>query len=401
MISFVTNAETANKCISCEADKPDTTIRNEKLSSLPTPTGLVFDARNRNSGLSSFSGLGNFETFSNIANSNRTSFTSPIPATSTPTVPVVNSWAASGFQMPSKGWVCKTCDTRNPDDSARKCVSCETERDGASTQETKAPSMPMPAVFSLGVSSTGGGNSSVYNGFNDSGATNQAPAFNWGASGFKPMEKKGWTCNVCMVPNSDAASKCISCEAERPGTTMGNEEKPRFAPPDPSSFLFGGSIFSSSNTAKANEKALNNSANSEPPQVLFGHTLPPQTLSQSYISSFDLGTPDAKTNTSNDETTDISRLVTTSPSSMLQSLGPSINPFMAQPASLATTSSVGGLSMSSQSSVASLGSPMSPSSGINISFGAASPPNLPSSSFSFVPDKRSIDEPTDEKDGDT
>ena len=86
----------------------------------------------------------------------------------------------SSFNIPKlSGWNCDVCLVPNKKDST-KCVACETE---------KAP-------------------------LKDSATLK--PGFDFQKAGFSITKSNGWTCEVCMVPNSSAASKCISCESDGP-----------------------------------------------------------------------------------------------------------------------------------------------------------------------------------------
>ena len=99
------------------------------------------------------------------------------------------------FNIPMlSGWNCDVCLVPNKKDST-KCVACETE---------KAP-------------------------LKDS-ATSK-PGFDFQKAGFSITKSNCWTCDVCMVPNASAASKCISCESDRPISKAKN-------PPTASGFDF-------------------------------------------------------------------------------------------------------------------------------------------------------------------
>jgi hypothetical protein len=114
-------------------------------------------------------------------------------------VPVGFNWEAAGAKYPVKAagsWTCGTCMVFN-DANKFKCVSCEEPRPdsvtkGTSTVPAAVPELPKP------VAPTGG--------------------FNWAAAGLKmPTKAPGtWTCNVCMVDNESAKTKCVSCEEPRP-----------------------------------------------------------------------------------------------------------------------------------------------------------------------------------------
>ena len=58
--------------------------------------------------------------------------------------------------------------------------------------------------------------------------------FNWAASGtsFKPPLGNNWECSSCMVSNKEEVNKCISCEADKPGSKK-SDSSTSFAPKMP------------------------------------------------------------------------------------------------------------------------------------------------------------------------
>ena len=103
------------------------------------------------------------------------------------------NWEAAGMKPPMKAigsWTCGLCMLNN-DVAKAKCVSCEEPRPESASRGTISDP-PKPAA------PIGG--------------------FNWAAAGVKaPTKAPGtWTCNVCMVDNDSAKTKCASCEEPRP-----------------------------------------------------------------------------------------------------------------------------------------------------------------------------------------
>ena len=98
-------------------------------------------------------------------------------------------WAAAAAK---KGWTCEACLVDN-DDSATKCVACETPKCSSGEKEAaKAPAPAKkadpPAVKASGI---------------------------WAAA----ATKKGWTCAACLVDNDDSADACVACETPKKGCT--------------------------------------------------------------------------------------------------------------------------------------------------------------------------------------
>ncbi|KAI9010659.1 hypothetical protein DFJ74DRAFT_599945, partial [Hyaloraphidium curvatum] len=145
------------------------------------------------------------------------------------------NWGAAGMQKPAAaGWTCSVCMVNNPD-SAPKCQACENDKPGAA----KATGGTVPATFDF---KAAGMQPIVQQGWKcptcmvsnadsaakclscetdkprtaaPTGAAAPKAAFDFAAAGMKPQAQAGWTCNVCMVPNSATASKCAACEASR------------------------------------------------------------------------------------------------------------------------------------------------------------------------------------------
>ena len=111
------------------------------------------------------------------------------------------NWEAAGVKPPAAAagsWVCGTCMVNN-DASESECVSCEELRpDFATAKGTTTVPATVSELPPKPAASTGG--------------------FNWAAAGIKaPTKAPGtWTCTVCMVDNDAAKTKCVSCEGPRP-----------------------------------------------------------------------------------------------------------------------------------------------------------------------------------------
>ncbi|KAJ3370116.1 hypothetical protein GGF31_004734 [Allomyces arbusculus] len=190
--------------------------------------------------------------------------------------------AASGAK-----WTCGECMVPNPSNKG-KCAACEADRPGASPKPaapaaasafTPPAAAPASGGFTFGAPPAAG--SSGFGSFGTpaaasfpSGFPSSTPSSGSGAAGFTftpaaapapqpeqpaatekaaspepepaaapsanpfasvvaASKKKGWTCDTCMVPNDFAATKCKSCEADRPGTSA-----PAAAPPAPNGFAF-------------------------------------------------------------------------------------------------------------------------------------------------------------------
>lgn len=81
--------------------------------------------------------------------------------------------------LAGNSWTCTQCMLNNPASAKEKCTICEAPRQDAAKSDVK-------------------------------------PGFDWVAAGMKkPDNAGGWTCSVCMVPNSGSAKKCVSCTADR------------------------------------------------------------------------------------------------------------------------------------------------------------------------------------------
>ncbi|KAI9137112.1 hypothetical protein BKA69DRAFT_1100021 [Paraphysoderma sedebokerense] len=173
---MVNNKEDSVKCISCETDKPG----SKPATSTSTASGFLPPSSVNSA--------------------------STVKAPTTTTTPSTFNWGASGFSMKKAGWECPSCMVNNKEDSV-KCISCETDKPGATLSSTKSASTtasnPPPTASATEPAPS---------------SKSSAPStFNWGASGFS-MKKAGWECPACMVNNKEDSIKCVSCETDKPGS---------------------------------------------------------------------------------------------------------------------------------------------------------------------------------------
>ncbi|KAF5316005.1 hypothetical protein D9619_006337 [Psilocybe cf. subviscida] len=177
----VRNDNALKKCVACQSDRPGGAPVSS--SSAPASTSLFGSAKPA----------------------------PPAEASKPPAAPAVVGfdWAAAGMKAPdtSDKWVCAVCDVRNAQ-SAKKCVSCESDKPGAAAPSSSA--------------STSTSSSALF------GSSKPAPVempkppavvgFNWAAAGMKaPDTSDKWVCAVCDIRNAQAAKKCVSCESDKPG----------------------------------------------------------------------------------------------------------------------------------------------------------------------------------------
>jgi len=109
-------------------------------------------------------------------------------STSSPVAPPKNDDLLAQFKKPTGAWECDTCMLRNNADK-NKCVACEAPKPGAKKAE-----VPVPAAKSSPTIPISG----------DLLAKFKQPS---GA----------WECDTCMLNNKSEVSKCVACEAPRPG----------------------------------------------------------------------------------------------------------------------------------------------------------------------------------------
>ena len=107
------------------------------------------------------------------------------------------NWEAAGTKAPIKAtdsWKCSVCMINN-NSTKTKCSACEEPRPESAATKSTTPTAPVGS--SKPAAPTGG--------------------FDWSAAGLKaPTKAPGtWKCEVCMVDNDSAKTKCASCEEPR------------------------------------------------------------------------------------------------------------------------------------------------------------------------------------------
>ncbi|XP_054373125.1 nuclear pore complex protein Nup153 isoform X3 [Molothrus ater] len=106
------------------------------------------------------------------------------------------------FKQAPNMWDCDTCLVQNKPE-ATKCIACETPKPG--TGVMPALTMPMVTDNSVTVTST-------------SSSTGTTVTLGFGDK-FKPP-KGSWNCSVCLLQNKAEDSKCVSCQSEKPGSSV-------------------------------------------------------------------------------------------------------------------------------------------------------------------------------------
>uniref|UniRef100_A0A8C5X0Q8 Nuclear pore complex protein Nup153 n=1 Tax=Malurus cyaneus samueli TaxID=2593467 RepID=A0A8C5X0Q8_9PASS len=122
--------------------------------------------------------------------------------TSKTTVPTAGTLGFEDkFKPAPNTWDCDTCLVPNKPE-ATKCIACETPKPGTGVM----PALTMPVVTdnSVTVTSSSSTGTTVTLGFGDK---------------FKPP-KGSWNCSTCLVPNKAEDSKCVSCQSEKPGSSV-------------------------------------------------------------------------------------------------------------------------------------------------------------------------------------
>ncbi|NXS88910.1 NU153 protein, partial [Erpornis zantholeuca] len=106
------------------------------------------------------------------------------------------------FKPAPNTWDCDTCLVQNKPE-ATKCVACETPKPGTGVM----PALTVPMVTDNAVTVTSTSSST---------ATTVTLGF-----GDKFKQPKGsWNCSVCLVQNTAEYSKCVACDAEKPGSSV-------------------------------------------------------------------------------------------------------------------------------------------------------------------------------------
>ncbi|NXB99619.1 NU153 protein, partial [Orthonyx spaldingii] len=106
------------------------------------------------------------------------------------------------FKPAPNTWDCDTCLVHNKPE-ATKCIACETPKPG--TGVMPALTMPMVTDNSVTVTPT-------------SSSTGTTVTLGFGDKFKQP--KGSWNCSVCLVQNKAEDSKCVSCQSEKPGSSV-------------------------------------------------------------------------------------------------------------------------------------------------------------------------------------
>ncbi|NXW55980.1 NU153 protein, partial [Eurystomus gularis] len=106
------------------------------------------------------------------------------------------------FKTSPNTWDCDTCLVQNKPE-ATKCIACETPKPGTGVM----PALTLPAVTDSSVTVT-----------SSSSSTDTTVTLGFGDKFKKP--KGSWDCAVCLVSNKAEDSKCVSCQSEKPGSSV-------------------------------------------------------------------------------------------------------------------------------------------------------------------------------------
>ena len=233
---FVSNKESALKCIACDA--PKFGITKSKVASTPVP-----------------------------APSLAAPTPAPAPAPVLPTVstaatvptpeifkPPSNTGFGDFFKKQENQWECSSCMIRNKD-TLTKCAACETPKPGSKPEKTETKfsfgATPSTGSFVFGIDKASGIKSAADSSTFKIPSTTQpetipkttSPGSNFqptstSIGGFTPAmpssnsvlkpsfgEKfkppsDSWSCKECFVNNKESAIKCIACEAPKAGTSI-------------------------------------------------------------------------------------------------------------------------------------------------------------------------------------
>ncbi|KAJ3047225.1 hypothetical protein HK097_000115 [Rhizophlyctis rosea] len=229
---FVSNANTATKCVSCETTKPGSTQSTSGAppsASRSTTGGFNWTAAGIAPAASSgwkcdVCSVSNTDTATKCASCEEpkpgsAKTTSGAPPSASGSTTAGFNWAAAGVAAPAAGnkWKCNVCDVSNAAE-AKKCASCETEKP---LGEGKGASISSAAP-----------------------AAGSSGGFNWAAAGKTATvagQVSGWTCDACLVTNTGDDTQCKACTTERPqqkstGSTSTTQASTPAVPPAPFSF---------------------------------------------------------------------------------------------------------------------------------------------------------------------
>ncbi|NXB00116.1 NU153 protein, partial [Cnemophilus loriae] len=139
---------------------------------------------------------------STVESTKQTMSVSPCVSSKT-TVPAAGTLGFEDKFKPAPNmWDCDTCLVQNKPE-ATKCIACETPKPGTGVM----PALTMPVVTDNSVTVT-----------STSSSTGTTVTLGFGDKFKQP--KGSWNCSVCLVQNKAEDSKCVSCQSEKPGSSV-------------------------------------------------------------------------------------------------------------------------------------------------------------------------------------
>ncbi|XP_048796462.1 nuclear pore complex protein Nup153 isoform X2 [Lagopus muta] len=132
----------------------------------------------------------------------QTMSSSPSGSTKAAASPVGMLGFGDKFKAAPGTWDCDTCLVQNKPE-ATKCIACETPKPGMGVMPTLA--LPVTTESSVTVTSS-------------SSSTDTTVTLGFGDKFKKP--KGSWDCATCFVSNKAEDSKCVSCQSEKPGSSV-------------------------------------------------------------------------------------------------------------------------------------------------------------------------------------
>ncbi|KNE72110.1 hypothetical protein AMAG_16605 [Allomyces macrogynus ATCC 38327] len=195
---FVPNPADKNQCIACEADRPGATPKPAApaaASAFTPPSAAPASSAGFTFGAPPAAGSSGLSAFNSPA-------AAAFPSSFAPSTPSSGTTAPGFTFAPSGGAAAPGFAFAPP--AAPAQPQSETKQPTAA--EKSASLEPEPTA---------------------------APSANPFASLIAASKKKSWTCDTCMVPNDLTATKCKSCDADRPGTSS-----PAAAAAAPTGFAF-------------------------------------------------------------------------------------------------------------------------------------------------------------------
>ncbi|KAJ1770814.1 hypothetical protein EV179_001760 [Coemansia sp. RSA 487] len=147
------------------------------------------------------------------------------------------SSGAGGAQAPgsqTNEWTCEVCELKNPQ-NATKCTICDAQKPGSQPVSSKPG--PASTVAFGGFKPSGGLSLGSVQSTSFSSASSEAgsvakeaskPAFGLVLPPLQPAASKAgeWTCEVCELKSPQSATKCLVCDATKPGTSTAQIPKP-------------------------------------------------------------------------------------------------------------------------------------------------------------------------------